>query len=338
MFAALALAVFVTSAPAQQDRRTRERDRDRDRDRDEDTRRARDDDDKRQGRDQDTFTWSERMRRGAWLRVYGFNGPITVTEASGDAAEVRGDKRYRGSSGTNVEFVVKHDGDDYMVCAVYVENSSCDEDGVHTTRRRDWFNNDNQNARVAFTVRVPRGVKLRVGTGNGEVDVTGAAADVVAGSGNGRVRVKTSEGAVEAASGNGEVTVEGATDVVRASSGNGRVTVGTTHGPVTATTGNGDIDVRMDALGGDDDMEFTTGNGRISVAVPRDFAAQLDANLGHGEFQSDFPMTVTGRLSRTHIRATIADGRRRLRMTSGNGNIELLRSGEARRGDDDRRR
>jgi hypothetical protein len=283
----------------------------------------RDRESERRGRDQDTFTWSDRVRRGSWLRVYGFNGPITVTEASGDVAEVRGAKRYRGGGGEEIEFQVVRDGDNVTICALR-SDSTCDEDGLHSRRRsNNWRNGD--QGRVEFTVRLPRGVRMHASSGNGEVDVTGAGAEVIAASGNGRVRVQTSEGAVKASTGNGDVTVEGATDEVSASSGNGRIAVGTTRGPVSASTGNGNIDVRMDALGGDDDMEFSTGNGRITVHVPNDFTADLEATLGHGEFQSDFPMTVRGRLSPTHVRATIGDARRRVRLSSGNGNIEILK-------------
>jgi hypothetical protein len=74
-------------------------------------------------------------------------------------------------------------------------------------------------------------------------------------------------------------------------------------------------------------MTFSTGNGRIQVAVPSGFTGEVEGDLGHGEFRSDFPLTVKGRLSPQHIRATIGSGGPRVRMTSGNGDIELVKAG-----------
>ena len=44
-------------------------------------------------------------------------------------------------------------------------------------------------ARVNITVSIPRGTRVRSGTGNGALSVNGAFADARVGSGNGRVRV-----------------------------------------------------------------------------------------------------------------------------------------------------
>ena len=116
--------------------------------------------------------------------------------------------------------------------------------------------------------RPPAGVRLAVHSGNGDVSVTGAHAELIARSGNGRVRVTGTAGEVDAASGNGEVTVENVRGPVSANSGNGDVRVSTVQGPVSARSGNGDLLVRMTELRAADDMEFTTGNGRIEVTVP----------------------------------------------------------------------
>ena len=86
----------------------------------------------------------------------------------------------------------------------------------------------------------------------------------------------------------------------------------------------GDIIVTMGELVNDEDMEFNTGNGRIQVTMPASFTGTIDASTGNGSIVSDFPITLTGRISRTRLRGTIGQGGgRRIRMTSGNGQIEL---------------
>ena len=272
-----------------------------------------------QGREGTRFTWSERIAAGQWLRVYGNNGRIQVTEATGDAAEVVGEKELRRGRPEDIAFEVRRTSDGVTICAI-IADEDCDDDGV---RHRGRWNDDYNGRRVNFTVRVPKGVKVGVGSGNGDVSVSGATADVRAGSGNGKVRVSAG-GPVNASSGNGDVSVERAGGPVKASSGNGRVIVATTRGPVNASSGNGDVEVTMDAIADvTDDMELSSGNGTITVTVPGDFAGEIDASTGSGKFYSDFPLTLRGRIDPQHVRATIGRGGRRLTMRSGNGDVEL---------------
>jgi hypothetical protein len=274
-----------------------------------------------QGREGSRFTWSERVTAGQWLRVYGVNGRISVVEASGDAAEVIGDKELRRGRPEDIAFEVRRSSDGVTICAIISDDTDCSDEGV---RHRGRWNDDSNGRRVNFTVRVPKGVKVAVGSGNGDVQVDGASAEVHAASGNGDVRVTTTGGPVRASSGNGDVRVARAGGPVRASSGNGRVTVATTQGPVNASSGNGDVEVTMDAIADvADDMELSSGNGTVSVTVPADFVGELDARTGSGKFFSDFPLTLRGRIDPRHVRATIGRGGRRLTMSSGNGDVEL---------------
>jgi hypothetical protein len=276
-----------------------------------------------QGREGTRFTWSERVPAGQWLRVYGNNGRIQVTEATGDAAEVVGEKDLRRGRPEDIAFEVRRTSDGVTICAIIDDGTRCDDEGVRRDRRGRWDDDDHNNRRVHFTIRVPKGVKLAVGSGNGDVSVTGATAEVRASSGNGDVRVSAG-GDVHASSGNGDVRVERAGGPVRASSGNGRVSVVTTRGPVNASSGNGDVDVSMDAITDSaEDMELSSGNGTVTVTVPADFAGELDAATGSGKFYSDFPLTLRGRIDPHRVRATIGRGGRRLSMRSGNGDVEL---------------
>lgn len=273
-----------------------------------------------QGREGTRFTWSERIAPGQWLRVYGNNGRITVTEATGDVAEVVGEKDLRRGRPEDIAFEVRRTSDGVTICAIIDDESECNDEGV---RHRGRWHDESNGRRVHFTVHVPKGVNLGVGSGNGDVAVSGATAEVRASSGNGKVRVSAG-GAVHASSGNGDVRVERAGGPVTASSGNGAVFVATTRGPVNASSGNGDVDVTMDALADvADDMELSSGNGRVTVTVPADFAGELDASTGSGKFYSDFPLTLRGRIDPQRVRATIGRGGRRITMSSGNGDVEL---------------
>ena len=273
------------------------------------------------GREGTRFSWSERVPAGQWLRIYGINGRIEVTEGTGDVAEVIGEKVVRRGQPEDIAFEVRRSSDGITLCAILDDEVDCNDDGV---RYRGRWRNDRNERRVDFTVRVPRGVKVAAQSGNGVVRVDGVSAEVRAASGNGDVSVSTSGGPVAASSGNGDVRVNRASGPVRASSGNGRVIVATTRGPVSASSGNGNVDITMDAIADvSDDMEFSSGNGRVTVTVPSNFEGELVATTGSGKFYTDFPLTIRGRIDPRRVRATIGRGGRRITISSGNGDVEL---------------
>jgi hypothetical protein len=265
----------------------------------------------------DLFTWSGRLAAGATLGIKHYNGAIEVRESATDRVEFRAERRSRRSS--EVSFQVQNETDGVTICSVWRGRSACD-------RRRDNWDWDEGPPSTRLTVLLPKGVRLDATTGNGDVTVEKASNDVHITSGNGDVRITMTAGRVEVTTGNGELEVDGATGPVRATTGNGRVYVMTSTGPVTVTTGNGDIDVRMRAISGTSDMRFTTGNGAVVVALPGNFNGTIDASTGHGDFRSDFEIRVLGRLNPQHIRGTIGEGGRTIRMQTGNGRLELRKA------------
>lgn len=273
------------------------------------------------GAQRSDFDWNGEMRAGTTLRVYTVHGTVTVRQAAGGTARIRGVTV--PGDGDEIRYVSDRDGGDVRVCALR-DNANCDDDGI---RSRDGGSRRGRRSRANFTVEVPRGVIVRVASGNGDVSVDGATARVHASSGNGDVQVGAGAERVNASSGNGAVTVDGARGPVHASSGNGRVTVSTAMGPVDASSGNGSINVSMAQLRGDGDLEFSSGNGSITVTLPADFSAEVEATTGNGSFQSDFPLRVVGRMSQHRVNGTIGNGGRRLRMSTGNGGIHLRRGG-----------
>jgi hypothetical protein len=233
------------------------------------------------------FSWEGRIPNGRWLFVRNLNGGIRVDRATGDRVEVTAEKRWRRGNPEDVRIEVRkgQNGDDVIICALWFDNSECDEDGYRTRRNNDRWNRNN-DVNIEFTVRLPEGVKLATSTVNGSLRIDGATSEVEAGTVNGSV-VATSSG-----------------------------------GPVNATTVNGNIEVRMRELGREA-LNFETVNGSIEVYVPDGLDADVDLRTVNGGIRSDFPLTVSGRLSTRHVRATIGRGGRRLEFKTVNGNVEL---------------
>lgn len=285
----------------------------------------------RRGENDSTFLWTGRMAPGTTLRVHNFNGAMSAVMSTDDNAEVRAVKRgrygrsERGDRGerlADIGFETRKIGNDVIICALRPADD-CDDDGISSSGDHD---RNSGNLRAEFTIKVPKGVKLQIVTGNGVIETVGTGAGVIARSGNGAVRVDANGDGVTASSGNGDVEVLGAGAPVNAHSGNGHIEVTTTLGPVQATSGNGNIDVEIGSLKTQENMSFRSGNGRISVTLPPDYNGELESSTGNGHLISDFPLSVEGRLDRQRVRATIGKGGPRLRMSSGNGNIVLRKT------------
>lgn len=234
------------------------------------------------------FTWEGAIPEGRWLYVRNLNGHIRVDRATGNRVEVSATKRWRRGDPDDVRIEQRKSGDDVIICAIWRENTRCDEDG-YSTRDNDGWRGRNNDTNVEFTIRLPAGVKLVTSTVNGNLDITGA----------------TSE--------------------VEASTVNGGIDATSSGGPVRANTVNGSIVVKMQEMG-TKDLDFETVNGSIEVWVPDKLDADIDMRTVNGRVMSDFPMTVSGRINPRHIRAKIGNGGRRISFATVNGSVELRKN------------
>jgi hypothetical protein len=232
------------------------------------------------------FTWEGTIPAGRWLYVRSLNGPIRVESAAGGRVEVVGTKRWRRGNPDDVRIEMKKAGDDVIICAIWNENTRCDEEG-YRSRNDGWRDNDRRNdVSVEFVVRLPAGIKLVTSTVNGALDIRGATAEV------------------------------------EASTVNGSIDASSSGGPVRASTVNGGITVRMGEVG-TGDLDFSTVNGSIEVWVPGALNADVDMRTVNGRVSSDFPLTLTGRINPRHLRAKVGDGGRRINFSTVNGSVEL---------------
>lgn len=234
------------------------------------------------------FTWSGEVPQARWIMIRNLNGPIHVERTTGNRVEVVADRRTRRGDPEYVRFEVKRFGagdQDVLVCAIWGEESSCNENGYDRPRRSG--RNRNNDVRVEFRVRVPNGVKV-------------AAHGV-----------------------NGEVSVEGATAEVDASSVNGSVYATSSGGPVSASSVNGSVHATMGNFELRDDLEFSSVNGSVIAEFAGDLNAEVSLHTVNGRFVTDFPVTIRGRIDPRRLNATLGKGGPRIRLSTVNGNVEL---------------
>ena len=232
------------------------------------------------------FTLNERVPAGQWLRIRNVIGEVNVRPASGDRVEIVATKSWRRGDPSMVRIESRKSPDgSILVCAFWTENATCDESGYRS--RGEGRSHRNNDIAVDFEVRLPKGVHVGAWSVNGEVSVEGATAEVNAGSVNGSVDA-TSSG-----------------------------------GPVQASSVNGTVHARMGRVGNDQDLTFSSVNGNVIAEFAEDIDAQIELSTVNGRFQTDWPVTITGRVDPRHLRATIGKGGRRIRLSTVNGNVEL---------------
>jgi hypothetical protein len=237
------------------------------------------------------FKWSGEVGRDRWVYVRNLNGAVRVEQGTGSKVEVSAIKRWRRGNPEDVKINVRQVGSgrgDVIVCALFRDRDTCDEDGYHSSRNNNWSWNNNNDVSVEFTIRLPAGVRMDASTVNGSVTIDGATSEVVA---------RTVNGSVDARS---------------------------VSGPVSAKTTNGNIDVRAGVL--DSRTEYSTTNGSITVELPSRTNADLDMRTVNGRVSSDFPVTVEGSFSPRRLRAKLGDGGPTVRMSTVNGSIRLRKA------------
>lgn len=235
------------------------------------------------------FHWNGRLAAGQAIEIKGVNGGIRAEYSAGPDVEVTGRKSARRSDVNSVRVeMVPHAGG-ITICSVYPSDGRPNECKPGKEGRMSTKDND---VKVDFTVRVPKGVKLVAKTVNGEVLATGLQSEVEANTVNGKIKVAT-------------------TDLAR------------------AHTVNGGIEVSMGAATWDGQLEFSTVNGEIDLTMPQGVNADVKASTVNGGISTSFPLTVSGKWGPKSINGRIGNGGHELKLSTVNGGINL-RSGSGR--------
>ena len=123
----------------------------------------------------------------------------------------------------------------------------------------------------------------------------------------------------------GYFKAEGLKADVKASTVNGSVRV-TTTGLAEASTVNGSVYVEMGRADWDNDLDFSTVNGGITLVLPSALNTEIRASTVNGELSTDYPLMVTGRFGPRRMRGTIGTGGRTLSLSTVNGEIRLRKA------------
>ena len=183
------------------------------------------------------------------------------------------------------------------------------------------------DAASANVISVGSAGALLVDTGSGNITVNRAKGVVTLDSGSGAIRVNgTSGDRLVLDTGSGDVTVDGATaSRISADTGSGRVTLSGISCPALhIDTGSGDV--RLGLVSDVNDLSIDTGSGSVTIEAPASLGAALHFETGSGGIDSDFPLRVTRR-DEDSLLATVGDGLGRIVVDTGSGSVRLVRAG-----------
>ena len=170
-----------------------------------------------------------------------------------------------------------------------------------------------------------RGV-LRVETGSGNVDLRTGAGDVTLETGSGDITVAGMQGTIlRLATGSGNVTLtDGKAATLDVETGSGDIdATGSSGDELSFETGSGNVDVALTMAFRS--LRIETGSGDVTLRVPPTVGAEVDLDTGSGDIDLGGLTLQVRRIEHDHVTGTLGDGRGRLSVETGSGNVRLLK-------------
>lgn len=175
-------------------------------------------------------------------------------------------------------------------------------------------------------VHVPGETDIRAQSGDGSIRIARVKGRIDLRTGDGSIRASEVTGELTLDSGDGSITVDGAEGRLSLDTNDGSVNVSGRLSVIRLHTGDGSIIYRAQpGTSMSEPWEFTTGDGSVSLYLPPDFAAELDAHTGDGSIRNDLNVEDAGgeERARRSLRGRIGSGGKLLRIRTGDGTIRL---------------
>ena len=234
------------------------------------------------------FHWTGKLAADQTVEIKNISGTIDADGITGDQIEVSAEKIGPKADQVKIEVVPSSSG--VTICAIYPPSvfggsmGRC-EPGEH------WSNNNvrTDNARVNFTVHLPKNLRFSAISVNGSIKAEDLGRVVHANSVNGSVRISTDSWA-------------------------------------EAKSVNGTVHARMGSANWSGTLQIKTVNGSVELEMPDDLNADINFASVNGPIDSAFPVSVSGGFVGHTAKGTIGSGGRELVVKTVNGAITLKKA------------
>lgn len=184
------------------------------------------------------------------------------------------------------------------------------------------------------------------------IDVSGPQADIFVDGLKGDISAETVEGAIQVRGGNGYITLRSTEGAVKLEGAHGRVQVSSVEGQITlidvagqVTVETNDGDITLDGVDGDDidantvdgaikfrgaikdggRYRFATHDGDLDITMPEAANATVSVATFEGNFEANFPVTVTQGRKGKRFSFTVGNGSAKVELESFEGSIRLTK-------------
>jgi DUF4097 and DUF4098 domain-containing protein YvlB len=131
---------------------------------------------------------------------------------------------------------------------------------------------------------------------------------------------------------NGDLDIDGIAGEVRASSINGRVGAKGLTGRVKLSTINGTLEATFDRVDPANAISLNSVNGSLSLTIPSDAEAELNASTVHGGISNEIGLPVKkGKHVGQSLAGLLGRGGSRIDLSNVNGSIHVQRANDGRR-------
>jgi DUF4097 and DUF4098 domain-containing protein YvlB len=178
---------------------------------------------------------------------------------------------------------------------------------------------------IAVSLRVPKEADLEVQTGDGNIDVQPVSGHLKLSTGDGNIIANGLGGEIRLHTGDGSIAVTGLSGRLQADTGDGDMNVHGRFDVLDLRTGNGGIEASVEPESKvDAQWSLRSGDGGITLRLPQDLGADLDAHTGDGSIVLEEPVTLTGSIRENTVRGKLGPGGLPLKIHTGNGSIRLI--------------
>jgi len=187
------------------------------------------------------------------------------------------------------------------------------------------------------TLTIPQNIRVNVHTSGGHISADNLSSGQVLKTSGGHISLDELQGKTVARTDGGHISADHLSGDIQLSTGGGHIRINRFQGALTAKTAGGHIEIK-DGMGHvsaktsggnisasmsrvDGPLKFSTSAGNITIFLPRDIAAQLDASGSSVDLSEAF--NFSGTRNKGHISGRINDGTTPIVVDCGYGNVNI---------------
>jgi DUF4097 and DUF4098 domain-containing protein YvlB len=175
-------------------------------------------------------------------------------------------------------------------------------------------------------VTMPKEGNVIARSGDGSIRIDGVRGRLELRTSDGSIRAREIGGDVLLETHDGSVVLDGIVGDLDLTTGDGSVSVSGKPGALKLKTGDGAITLRAEeGTVMKDDWSVSTGDGGVTIYLPSDFSAELDAHTGDGNIRSEMNVSGAdnGENERRTLRGRLGAGGKLLKVRTSDGSIRL---------------